>query len=98
MYVDGRPAGSGTGLKTGHVIPHGGTVVLGQDQDSLGGGFGLGDAFGPGQVTQVNMWSRILSQREIANQYGNCHIPQGSVHQWSQFRDTQHGEVLQVQQ
>ena len=29
------------------MIPHGGIVVIGQDQDDLGGGFENRDAFGP---------------------------------------------------
>ena len=59
-YMDGQLRKSATGLKIGHVIPQGGTVVLGQDQDFLGGGFQSKEAFGPGQQADLNMWSRVL--------------------------------------
>ena len=39
LYKDGVVASQGTGLKTGHVIMPGGCITLGQEQDSLGGGF-----------------------------------------------------------
>ena len=91
--MDGQLRKSATGLKIGHVIPHGGTVVFGQDQDSLGGGFYSNDAFGPGQLADLNMWSRVLSGDEIAIQYRECRIPQGSVHAWSQFKDGIRGAV-----
>ena len=57
----------------------------------MGGGFDTEDAFGPGQLAEVNMWSRVLSGSEIAAQYQDCHIPQGSVHAWSQFKDAING-------
>ena len=86
LYTDGQLTGSGEGLMKAHVIQSGGVVVLGQDQDSMGGGFDTDDAFGPGQLAEVNMWSRVLPGSEIAAQYQDCRIPQGSVHAWSQFK------------
>ena len=91
--MDGQLRKSATGLKIGHVIPQGGTVVFGQDQDSFGGGFHSNDAFGPGQLADLNMWSRVLSGKEIAIHYQECRIPQGFVHEWSQFKDLTHGAV-----
>jgi len=81
LYMDGQLTGSGEGLMKGHVIQSGGTAVLGQDQDSMGGGFDTDDAFGPGQLSEVNMWNKAaLSESEIAAQCQDCRIPQGSVH------------------
>ena len=93
--MDGQLTDNGGGLKKGHVVPRGGTVVLGQDQDSVGGGFQTSDAFGPGQLTEVNMWSKVLSRSEIAAQYQECHIPPGSVFAWTQFKNASYG-ALQV--
>ena len=79
---------NGTGLKENHQIPAGGTVVIGQDQDTVGGGFQTADSFGPGEVTEVNLWSRVLSASDIAAQYANCHITKvGLMHWWEQFKD-----------
>ena len=91
--MDGQLRKCATGLKSGRVIPQGGTVVFGQDQDSLGGGFGKSDAFGPGQLADLNMWCRVLSGDEIAIHFQECRIPQGFVHVWSQFKDVTHGAV-----
>ena len=37
FYLDGQLQSNGTGLKENHQIPAGGTVVIGQDQDTVGG-------------------------------------------------------------
>ena len=93
--MDSQLTDSGAGLMKGFVIPRGGTFVLGQDQDSLGGGFQTNNAFGPGQVTEVNLWSNVLSGSEISVQYQSCHIPPGSVFAWPQFKNVSYG-ALQV--
>ena len=74
-------------MKKDHQIPAGGTVVIGQDQDKVGGGFSIEDSFGPGEVTEINLWSRVLSGDEIATQKANCDIVQaGLVLWWGQFK------------
>lgn len=79
LFVDGQLVDSGEDLMKGHVIPHGGTAVVGQDQDTVGGGFEMRDAFGPGLVGQVNLWDKVLSPTEIGEQSESCSIPYGSV-------------------
>ena len=91
--MDGKRVDSATNKMKGHVIPQGGTVVFGQDQDKMGDKFQTSDAFGPGQLTELNLWSKVLSQEEIAAQYQDCDIPQGSVHAWPQFKDTTDGDA-----
>ncbi len=93
LYKDGQLAENETGLMTNHVVASRGTVVIGQDQDSVGGGFGYVDAFGPGQVTEVNLWGTVLSASDIAAQHANCTITPGLVHSWAQFKDGIHGDV-----
>lgn len=92
FYLDGQLRSNGTGLKENHHIPAGGTVVIGQDQDNVGGGFSSKDSFGPGEVTEVNLWSRVLSGGEIAAQKANCHITQAGLNLWwEQFKDKVYG-------
>ena len=79
VYLDGKLADSGTGFQAGHVIPRGGTVVIGQDQDDLGGGFANNDAFGPGVVGSLNMWNTVLQECHVSKQSESCKIPKGSV-------------------
>ncbi|XP_022810312.1 neuronal pentraxin-2-like [Stylophora pistillata] len=88
LYLDGQLRNNGTGLKENYQVPANGTVVIGQDQDKVGGGFETGDGFGPGEVTEVNLWSRVLSASDIEEQYANCHITKvGLMHWWEQFKD-----------
>ncbi|XP_022809501.1 neuronal pentraxin-2-like [Stylophora pistillata] len=88
LYLDGQLRNSGTGLKEGYQVPSGGTVVIGQDQDTVGGGFSIKDSFGPGEVTEVNFWSRVLSASDIEKQYANCNITKDDlIHCWEQFKD-----------
>ncbi len=84
--------GSGTGMNVGGKISYGGTTVIGQDQDEVGGGFDATQAF-VGDVTELNVWSTVLSESDIVAQYSNCHVTQGSVNWWSQFKDDVHGKV-----
>ena len=93
--MDGHREDSSDGLQKGHVIQKGGTLVIGQDQDFMGGGFVERDAFGPGSVAELNMWGTVLSESDIVAQYESCNITEGSVHAWSQFKDADnwHGEV-----
>ena len=50
------------------------------------------DSFGPGEVTEVNLWSRVLSGGEIAAQKANCHITQAGLNLWwEQFKDKVYG-------
>ncbi|KAL9972415.1 hypothetical protein ACROYT_G018713 [Oculina patagonica] len=96
FYKDGAIVASGTGLNKGGKIASGGTTVIGQDQDTLGGGFAAAQSF-VGEVTEVNVWGVVLSASDIAAQYRNCHITQGSVNWWSQFKDGVHGGVQIVE-
>ena len=45
-------------------LPSGGSFLLGQDQDSPEGGFNADQAFS-GQVAQVGLWDRMLTEEEI---------------------------------
>ena len=55
---------NGTGLTT-YVILSGVTAVIGQDQESVGRAFSKQDAFGPGEVTELNLWDGVLSGSDI---------------------------------
>ena len=85
IYKDGQLAAQNENLSISHVVKPGGVAVLGQDQDIVGGGFDLRDAF-TGELAQVNLWDVVLSAAEIAAQFKHSYIPHGSVIQWSQFK------------
>lgn len=96
FYKDGELVCSGTGLNEGRYIRSGGTAVIGQDQDTVGGGFDADQSF-VGDVTEVNVWRTVLSEERIVKQYNRCNITDGSVVQWSQFKDGVYGGVVVVE-
>jgi len=80
-------------MNAGGKVTSGGTTVIGQDQDQIGGGFVADQAF-VGTVTELNVWGTVLSESDIVAQVRNCHITKGSVNWWSQFRAGVHGGVI----
>lgn len=93
LYKNGQREGQHGDLEVGYTVQSGGYLVLGQDQDRLGGGFALGQTLNA-QLAEVNMWDRVLSESEIAAQYTNCRIPSGAVVAWSEFKTLTHGNVI----
>ena len=67
LYKDGVPVFSGT-TSVGTSITSGGTLVLGQEQDGIGGGFDITQAF-LGDLDEVVVWNRILEPDEVLNIY-----------------------------
>uniref|UniRef100_A0A3B4WJU4 Pentraxin 4 n=1 Tax=Seriola lalandi dorsalis TaxID=1841481 RepID=A0A3B4WJU4_SERLL len=63
-YSDHRLTSSGSNFRKGWEIPGGGSVVLGQEQDSVGGGFDASEGFA-GQVAGFRVWNRVLSPPEV---------------------------------
>ncbi len=62
LYKDGTLAYSGT--LTATAIITGGSLVLGQDQDSIGGGFQTSQAF-QGMLDEVQVWNIALTEAQI---------------------------------
>ena len=62
-------------VKKGEALTAGGMVVIGQEQDSVGGGFDSTQAY-VGNLYNINMWDRALTQAEIASMFnkGMCEI------------------------
>lgn len=59
IYDNGTQAFSGT-LNPGHALAPGGTLVFGQDQDTLGGGFDDEQAF-QGRLDDIRIWDKALT-------------------------------------
>ncbi|XP_033466805.1 neuronal pentraxin-2 [Epinephelus lanceolatus] len=80
-YQDGEKLGTGDNLAAWHPIKPGGVIILGQEQDVVGGRFDAGQAF-VGELSQVNIWDRVLKPVEIQSM-ANCssYIP-GNVISW----------------
>lgn len=80
-YQDGEKLGTGDNLAAWHPIKPGGVIILGQEQDVVGGRFDAGQAF-VGELSQVNIWDRVLKPSEIQSM-ANCstYVP-GNIISW----------------
>ncbi|KAL2084772.1 hypothetical protein ACEWY4_020290 [Coilia grayii] len=91
-YQDGVKRGSGENLSAWHPIKPGGVFILGQEQDTLGGRFDATQAF-VGEISDLQMWSHILTSRDIYS-LGSCsgHMT-GDIIAWSESALELHGGV-----
>ncbi|XP_062308103.1 neuronal pentraxin-2a isoform X1 [Osmerus eperlanus] len=80
-YQDGERLGTGDNLAPWHPIKPGGVIILGQEQDIVGGHFDATQAF-VGELSQFNMWDRVLRSVDIMGM-ANCssYMP-GNVVPW----------------
>ena len=93
LYKDGQSTEQVTNHATkNYALKAGGFLVLGQEQDSIGGGFDRNQTL-HGRLASVNMWDKVLSESDIAAQYTSCSVPSGSVFNWSLFKNLAHGNV-----
>ena len=67
IYVDGQFIRSKTGISQGFTLGTG-TFVIGNDQDSVGGGFNPDEAF-HGTLYDVRVWDNVRSAEEISLNY-----------------------------
>nr|XP_044634741.1 adhesion G-protein coupled receptor D2 [Equus asinus] len=81
LFADGRRRAGARGLGAGHPVPPGGILVLGQDQDSLGGGFSARDAFS-GNLTDFHLWARALSPAQLHRARACAPPPGGLLFRW----------------
>jgi len=84
FVVDGQQVGTGTGLQTGYTTRTTGTLVVGMDQDSVGGGFQTHQVF-KGTLQDVRVFNDVRTLSEMAA-YLNQDVPsneQGLVADWT---------------
>ncbi len=65
VYDNGAQVFSTT-MSPGHTLGANGALVIGQEQDSIGGGFDPDQGF-EGQLDGVRVWDRVLSAQEVAD-------------------------------
>ncbi|XP_038136206.1 neuronal pentraxin receptor-like [Cyprinodon tularosa] len=82
-FQGGKLRGEGHGLAPGHHIRPGGQLVLGQEQDTLGGGFDSTQAL-VGELSQVGLWDRVLSSAQVASLARCSRVTQGIVVPWNE--------------
>lgn len=90
VYKDGAQAYSGT-HQQGYSLGTGGSLVLAQDQDSVGGGFDPAQAF-LGQLDDVRIYNYVRTGEQIYNDYKTT---QGTLVGDTKFVDGKIGKALQ---
>lgn len=78
LHVDRRLVATGSRFREGYEIPPGGSLVLGQEQDSVGGGFDSSEAF-VGSVAGLAVWDRALVPGEVASLATGRGLPPGAI-------------------
>ncbi|XP_046552994.1 sushi, von Willebrand factor type A, EGF and pentraxin domain-containing protein 1-like isoform X1 [Haliotis rubra] len=95
MYINGTRQAAGVGLAMGYELIGGGTLVIGQQQNTQGNIFNFWESF-IGEISQFNIYGEPLSEDQItvlANQ-SKCDMSYGSVLSWTQVVDGIYGHVL----
>ena len=80
FYKDGVLSANEENFKVGHVIPPGGSVVLGQQA----GGLNDAQAF-QGFMSNLNVWDYVLCQEIVTRMSKVCLLGEGNVYKWSVF-------------
>jgi prepilin-type N-terminal cleavage/methylation domain-containing protein len=80
VYVDGTPLADGNGsTNTANVTLDAGGAIIGQEQDSLGGGFATNQVW-HGWIDEVMVYNKVLSQPEVTTLLSVGHSCQGSCY------------------
>ncbi|KAJ1067474.1 hypothetical protein K5549_010592 [Capra hircus] len=78
LHVDRRLVATGSRFREGYEIPPGGSLVLGQEQDHVGGGFDSSEAF-VGSMAGLAIWDRVLVPGEVSNLAMGKALPTGAI-------------------
>ena len=81
FYKDGKSVRSGSGLSSGQTIPGGGVLSLAQRTPNT-----RLDIRYVGRMTDVNIWSKVLTPNEIQAMSKCGESVDGDVKSWSDFR------------
>ncbi|XP_077867195.1 neuronal pentraxin-2-like [Saccoglossus kowalevskii] len=81
LIQDAVVIASDNGVETGEYIAGGGSFIIGQEQDSVGGSFEAYQSF-VGEISNYNIWNYALSLTAI-NDVIDCGYVDGNVFSWS---------------
>ncbi|KAJ8283638.1 hypothetical protein COCON_G00024880 [Conger conger] len=92
-YQGGLLKGGGEGLAAWHPIRAGGVLILGQEQDTLGGRFDASQAL-VGALSQFNLWDRVLTPAEVSGLAQCSRASLGNVVPWTNRDVEVHGGAI----
>ncbi|KAK8393089.1 hypothetical protein O3P69_013253 [Scylla paramamosain] len=87
IHLDGKQRGRGTFAETTQPLEGNGVFIIGQEQDSLGGGFQRDQSFS-GELTHLNVWRSVLDEATV-NQIWSCkEVIQGDALAWTSVQES----------
>ncbi|XP_068822290.1 serum amyloid P-component [Capricornis sumatraensis] len=92
FWVNGKPLMK-RGLKQGYSVGSYPKIVLGQEQDSYGGGFGKSQSF-MGEIGDLYMWDSVLSPEEILLVYQGSSLINPTILDWQALKYETKGYVI----
>ncbi|XP_069822712.1 uncharacterized protein [Dendropsophus ebraccatus] len=92
FWVDGKRSTRQV-YRKGHYVSPGGEVILGQDQDTCGGGFDAKQSF-VGEISDVHLWGHILPSSDIKKVYENKVSLKGNIIDWHSVKYSLYGNVV----
>lgn len=96
FYIDGTIKKAKSEFKSGAVIRGGGVVIIGQDQDSLGGSFQTIQSLA-GLLSHVNMWNFVLRTFALVDMATGFGTEAGNTIAWRDLvRSQAYGQVKVV--
>ncbi|OCT68881.1 hypothetical protein XELAEV_18040189mg [Xenopus laevis] len=90
VWVNGNPSPRQIFMK-GYKVNANPIIIIGQEQDSYGGGFDAAQSF-VGEISDVHMWDRVLTSQELTDVLYNRGMA-GNVINWHNLHYETKGEV-----
>ncbi|XP_076181652.1 sushi, von Willebrand factor type A, EGF and pentraxin domain-containing protein 1 isoform X2 [Ptiloglossa arizonensis] len=91
-FMDGFLRDNGTRLARRTIVQGNGTLVIGQEQDRIGGGFSELESY-LGKLTLLDIWSTVLTAADVKHLFNTCEKYHGNVIAWSQVQEHVYGDV-----
>lgn len=92
IYLDGTLNTEGFNLSRSNTVKGQGIFVVGQEQDSFGGGFSESESF-VGKISFLDFWNRELSELEVSEYYRTCDPYSGNLLEWTDLKFNTVGSI-----
>lgn len=92
VYLDGFLKQFGYSLSRDKRIEANGTLMVGQEQDSVGSDLSAVESF-VGQMAYLDIWDRVLTGFEVQEMFSSCDPFQGNLYSWSEFKLQVYGSI-----
>ncbi|KAL1489564.1 hypothetical protein ABEB36_013517 [Hypothenemus hampei] len=96
IFVDSKLITNGIDLSPHTTIEGHGFLIVGQEQDTLGGRFSQSESF-IGSMAYIDLWPRILSSEEVFEHQNDCSDSIiGDLYGWPEMQENTNGNVKRL--